>query len=96
LKPTHAVFVVEQNFSIDDEIDEYDDKAVFFLLNVINEDEEGDEVRTRGTRGDSGVKRKPVGTVRFVPGLNKVCGLWPFCWNGGWGKWFFGCGVFWN
>jgi hypothetical protein len=79
--------VVEQNFSIDDEIDEYDDKAVFFLLNVINEDEEGDEERTQGT---GGVRRKPVGTVRFVPGLNKVGCPWPFCWNE------VGCRGFWN
>ncbi len=68
LKPNRlTVFVVEQGFSIDDEIDEYDKKAVFFLLNVLEENEDGSN------------KRIPIGTVRIVPGINKVGTLLRIC-----------------
>lgn len=59
----HAVFVTEQGFSIDDEIDDYDERAVSFLLNVLQANADGSE------------KRIPIGTVRIVPGINKVSEL---------------------
>lgn len=57
-----AVFVAEQGFSIDDEMDHYDQEngTVHMLLNVL---ERGEEEK---------VKRVPVGVVRIITSKNKV------------------------
>jgi hypothetical protein len=56
------VFVTEQGFSIDDEMDEYDAKAqgVHMLLNVLEEEEDGE------------VTKVPAGVVRIITSKNKV------------------------
>jgi hypothetical protein len=56
------VFVTEQGFSIDDEMDAYDAKAegVHMLLNVLEEEEDGQ------------VTKVPAGVVRIITSKNKV------------------------
>lgn len=57
-----VVFVAEQGFSIDDEMDHYDqeDGTVHMLLNVLERGEE------------ENIKRVPVGVVRIITSKNKV------------------------
>jgi predicted GNAT family N-acyltransferase len=57
-----TVFVTEQGFSIDDEMDAYDAKAegVHMLLNVLEEEEDGE------------VTKVPAGVVRIITSKNKV------------------------
>jgi hypothetical protein len=62
------VFVTEQGFSIDDEMDVYDaeGKAVHLLLNVLE---------PSAVEGE--VKRVPVGVVRIITAKNKVRSVFP-------------------
>ncbi|RSH83875.1 hypothetical protein EHS25_005490 [Saitozyma podzolica] len=68
------VFVVEQGFSADDEVDQYDPISRNFLL-VVESPSPPDTATSSLTPVEGGTTSKPVGTVRLTPSLGKVSRL---------------------
>ncbi|ODN98047.1 hypothetical protein I350_07689 [Cryptococcus amylolentus CBS 6273] len=71
------VFVVEQGFSHDDEIDEYDPQSIHFLLTtpLPSPPPVATSSLTPNPATAGGTTEYPIGTIRFVPGKNKLTRL---------------------
>ncbi|OXC69349.1 hypothetical protein AYX13_01909 [Cryptococcus neoformans] len=70
------VFCVEQGFTVEDEMDEYDPHSFHFLLTTpISSPPDVSTSSLPPTNDTSTTTEKPIGTIRFVPGKSKLTRL---------------------
>ncbi|WVQ84096.1 hypothetical protein IAT38_006241 [Cryptococcus sp. DSM 104549] len=71
------VFCVEQGFSLDTEIDEYDPHSIHFMLTTPVESPPPVSTSSIPPSNSAleGTTAKPIGTIRFVPGKSKLTRL---------------------